>query len=211
MVRGTHNLFGDEADALVAVERQLEFLAHYEKFQRFIPSSLVEASLLDGQTGDNRVFRFKDLGDRELMLLPEVTGVARQWFREHGKALPKPVKLYYTARCYRYDRPQRGRYREFTQFGIEMMPSNGAGPAEILPRWLDYLGLFYEFRDGVDRGQAYYSRSGFEIWAAGMQIAGGGPYGEGAGFAIGIERLMIALEEQKVSGSVAQSGRAAGS
>jgi histidyl-tRNA synthetase len=205
MVRGTHNLFGDEADALVLMIRQLEEQAQIEKFQRFIPSSLVEADLLNEQTGDNRVFRFKDLGDRELMLLPEVTMVARRWFNEHAKALPKPVKLYYSTRCYRYDRPQRGRYREFTQFGIEVLPSNGAGPAEILPRWLNYLGLKYEFREGVDRGQGYYTRAGFEVWAEGMQIAGGGPYGEGSGFAIGVERLMIALQEQKIGG-VAQVG-----
>lgn len=120
---------------------------------------MVEAELLNDQTGDNRVFRFKDLGDRELMLLPEVTMVARRWFHEHAKALPKPVKLYYSARCYRYDRPQRGRYREFTQFGIEMLPSNGAAPTDIIQQWLNDLGLEYEFRDGVDRGQGYYTRA----------------------------------------------------
>jgi histidyl-tRNA synthetase len=196
-VRGTHNLYGDEADALVQMQRQLEEYAQVDGFRRFIPSALVEAELLKDQIGDNRVFQFKDLGDRDLMLLPEVTAVARRWFNGNAKAMPKPVKLFYCTRCYRYDRPQRGRYREFTQFGIEIMPSSGALPPDILSRWLVDLGLDYEFRQNVDRGQAYYTRAGFEVWAQGMQIAGGGPYGEGAGFAIGVERLMLALEEQK--------------
>jgi histidyl-tRNA synthetase len=197
MIRGTRNLFGEEADALVQMQRQLEEYARLDGFQRFIPSALVEAELLKGQIGDNRVFQFKDLGGRDVMLLPEVTAVARRWFNEHAQAMPKPVKLYYCTRCYRYDRPQRGRYREFTQFGIEMLPSNNAVPPQLLGDWLGKLGLTHNFCESVDRGQAYYTREGFEVWANRMQIAGGGPYGEGAGFAIGVERLMLALAEQK--------------
>lgn len=190
MVRGTRNLLGAEADALAAAIAKLEAWAQRNGFQRFIPSALVEAELFTGQVGDNRTFNFTDLGGRSLMLLPEVTGVVRREYRETwSRALPKPVSLYYTARCYRYDRPQRGRYREFTQFGIEQLPAR-----------LDMLELLrdclrgrreIEFRAGVKRGLAYYNADGFEAWAGGLQIAGGGAYAEGAGFAIGVERLLL--------------------
>src|SRR5690349_3453263 len=108
MIRGTRNLLGAEADQFVSMVANLEDWAKSNDFQRFIPSALVEQSLLKDQMGDNRTFVFQDLGGRNLMLLPEVTAVARREFNEvWAKTQPKPVKLFYTARCYRYDRPQR--------------------------------------------------------------------------------------------------------
>ena len=197
-VRGTRNLLGKDADDLADLCLILEEWASGLGLKRFIPSSLVEKSLLENQMGDNRVFSFKDLGDRDLMLLPEVTAVARQEYREVWR---QPTNLFYTARCYRYDRPQRGRYREFTQFGIESMPCS-FDVEEMLSDCLTAEKLYsvtrplhFEWRKGVKRGLGYYTGDGFEVWANGLQIAGGGPYAEGAGFALGVERLLLVLKE----------------
>jgi histidyl-tRNA synthetase len=105
------------------------------------------------------------------------------------------------ARCYRYERPQRGRYREFTQVGVELL--GGQAPVDrrevehLLRRILNEVGVDYQFDDRVARRLGYYVEEGFEALAPNLgaqrQIAGGGRYAEGVGWAIGLDRLLLAL------------------
>ena len=70
------------------------------------------------------MFCFKDLGGRELALRPEVTASAARAIIEHGllnKTLP--IKICYISNCFRNERPQTGRYKEFYQFGVELFGS----------------------------------------------------------------------------------------
>jgi histidyl-tRNA synthetase len=70
------------------------------------------------------LYNFKDKGEREMALRPELTApVLRMYYESHFND-PKPIKWYYFGNCFRYDRPQAGRYREFWQFGCEQI---GAG------------------------------------------------------------------------------------
>lgn len=72
----------------------------------------------------DELYDFVDKGERRMTLRPELTAPAmRMYFNEHAFD-PKPVKWSYFGACYRYDRPQSGRYREFWQFGCEQI---GAG------------------------------------------------------------------------------------
>lgn len=58
---------------------------------------------------------------RTLALRPEMTASVARAYIQHGmKTWPQPVKLYYEGPCFRYDRPQAGRYRMFRQFGVEI-------------------------------------------------------------------------------------------
>lgn len=86
-----------------------------------------ELQLFTAKSGPGIVeelYDFKDKGDRHLTLRPELTAPAmRLYFHEHFND-PKPIKWFYHGPCYRYDRPQAGRYREFWQFGCEQV---GAG------------------------------------------------------------------------------------
>ncbi|MCM1438696.1 MAG: histidine--tRNA ligase [Roseburia sp.] len=80
-----------------------------------------------GETTDvvtKEMYTFEDKGGRSITLKPEGTaGVARS-FIENGLANSAlPLKAYYITPCYRYERPQKGRLREFHQFGIEMFGS----------------------------------------------------------------------------------------
>lgn len=80
-----------------------------------------------GETTDvvtKEMYTFEDKGGRSITLKPEGTaGVARS-FIENGLAnSPLPLKAFYIAPCYRYERPQAGRLREFHQFGIEVFGS----------------------------------------------------------------------------------------
>ncbi len=86
-----------------------------------------ELGLFTAKSGEgivSELYNFKDKGDRDMCLRPELTAPAmRMYYQEHFND-PKPIKWFYHGACYRYDRPQAGRYREFWQFGCEQI---GAG------------------------------------------------------------------------------------
>ncbi len=98
----------------------------------FIRTPIFEASELFhrtvGETSDivrKETYDFKDKGDRNLTLRPEGTaGVVRSYLENKLYAQPDIKKYYYNGTMYRYERPQTGRLREFTQFGVEVLGSN---------------------------------------------------------------------------------------
>lgn len=69
----------------------------------------------------NEIYTFIDKGGRELALRPELTAPVIRCYVERLQMEPKPLKLFYFGNCYRYDRPQKGRYREFQQAGCELI------------------------------------------------------------------------------------------
>lgn len=71
---------------------------------------------------DKEMYSFSTKGGEKVSLRPEFTaGIARAYIQHGMNTFPKPVKLYYLGPCYRYDRPQEGRFREFFQFGCEAL------------------------------------------------------------------------------------------
>jgi len=154
-----------------------------------------------------QMWAFPDKKGRPCCLIPEVTAL----FQERCQELLERRKermLFYVARCYRYERPQAGRYREFVQLGFEYLCPNPQRALlrsrEIGAGFLDSLGLGYAFDIAAKRGLSYYlNGEGFEIrcpeLGAQQQVAGGGAYREGAGFGIGAERLLLAMGMQGLS------------
>ena len=149
------------------------------------------------------MYVFEDKKRRPICLVPEITGLVQEAWRDGwSQTEPKPMRVFYVARCYRYERPQRGRYREFTQVGVELLggraPDDRREVEDLLRKILDGLEVDYELDSAVERGLAYYTEDGFEArcekLGAQKQIAGGGRYAEGIGWAIGLDRLLIALE-----------------
>src|SRR5437867_9227047 len=111
-----------------------------------------QASLFTWGVGDvtdivqKEMYIFKDRGDQELALRPEGTAPVCRAYLEHGmRNLPQPVRLWYWAPAFRYDRPQAGRYRQHHQFGAEAIgDADAAVDAEIIEllwRLYDELGL----------------------------------------------------------------------
>jgi len=111
---------------------------HTELFQRGV-----------GETTDvvtKEMYTFEDKGGRSITLKPEGTAGAARMFIENGLAnSPLPLKAFYITPCYRYERPQAGRLREFHQFGIEVFGSAEADTdAEVIfaaSSFLDKLGI----------------------------------------------------------------------
>ena len=152
----------------------------------------------------NQMWAFNDKGDRPVCLIPEVTGLVQELWRNEWSKKMRTKRIFYVSRCYRYERPQAGRYREFTQFGVEVLGDASGASSEaqsLLRACLDSLGVEYAFSDAVKRGLTYYVEEGFEAecvkLGAQKQIAGGGKYAEGVGWAIGVDRLLLAISDKK--------------
>ena len=102
-----------------------------------------------GETTDivgKQMYSFLDKGGRSLTLRPESTAAVCSAYVEHGmQSLPQPVRLFYLGPHFRYERPQKGRYRQFHQIGAELVGGRGAeSDVEILlllVRFLRELGF----------------------------------------------------------------------
>ena len=210
VLRGTRVIMGDEAARFTAAIKTLRDCVAAADYQEIILPSVWGQETFEKKAAGSPVleqmWRFKDKGERDICLIPEVTGVIQELYREQWeKSLPKPIRLFYVQRCYRYERPQLGRYREFTQFGVEMLgkPDNDEVKG-LLKKCLDAFALNYRFIPSVKRGLTYYIEDGFEVecdvLGAQKQVAGGGAYAEGTGWAIGVERLLLALQQGNQTG-----------
>lgn len=81
----------------------------------------------------NEIYAFKDKGDRDICLRPELTAPVLRFYVNELAMEPKPLKLCYYGPCFRYEEPQEGRYREFWQFGLELIgPEGPAADAEVI-------------------------------------------------------------------------------
>lgn len=198
--RGTRIIFGDEAWFRRNILDKLIEIANSYGFKEIILPSLELSEIYVDKAGVeilNQMYTFKDKGDRDLCLRPEGTATVQLIANKYWKT-QKDIKLWYFERCWRYERPQAGRYREFFQFGIEWInPSKDAKPIliEIAKKMIETKTANYTVTESVKRGLSYYVEDGFEIsvdqLGAQKQVCGGGAYKEGIGFAIGFDRLML--------------------
>lgn len=86
-----------------------------------------------GQSVIEEMYVFRDKGDREMALRPEITASVIRFFVNELSTLPKPLKLFYVGNCFRYENPQSGRYREFFQLGAELIGAeNPETDAEVI-------------------------------------------------------------------------------
>lgn len=91
---------------------------------------------------EKEMYLFEDRGGERLALRPETTASVCRAYLEHGMAnRPQPVRLYYFAQKFRYDRPQAGRFRQHTEFGVEVI---GDGDAAVDAEVIDLLSMFYQ-------------------------------------------------------------------
>jgi histidyl-tRNA synthetase len=109
-------------------------------------AELIERVGEDTDAVAKELYRFEDRGGRKLALRPEATaGVVRAYFEGHLNQEPQPVRLFLIGPMFRYNRPQKGRYRQFFQFDVEAIgaesPALDAEVIEVAMTWLRELGL----------------------------------------------------------------------
>ncbi len=122
--KGTYDLFGEAAKLHQAVYLVLKKNAEavgcaYLETPVFEDSKLFHRANETADMVKKETYDFKDKGDRAITLRPEMTAPAARAYIENKLYATKQTKYYYFGKAYRYERPQKGRFREFFQFGVE--------------------------------------------------------------------------------------------
>jgi histidyl-tRNA synthetase len=123
------DLLAEEAATLNFIISKAKETAQLYGYKEVITPIVEPYELLSAKTGEEirqRMFIFKDLGDRTVALRPEFTASIARLATTTLKSAPKPLRLFSVGSVYRYDEPQRGRYREFWQSNFELIGSNNA-------------------------------------------------------------------------------------
>lgn len=125
--KGTRDVFGDEMKMWQYIEGKIrDICASYQVNE--IRTPVFEATnLFERGVGDEtdivnkEMYTFLDKGGRSITLRPELTaGVVRAYIENGMSSMASPLKLWYIGNLYRYEKMQKGRYREFSQFGLEI-------------------------------------------------------------------------------------------
>lgn len=124
--RGTADILPEDQIYWSYIQEKAVATAKLYGFSRIDTPAFEDAGLFARSVGEGtdivnkEMYIFKDRSDNELALRPEGTAPVCRAYIEHGMDnLPQPVKLYYFADIFRYERPQAGRYRQHHQFGCE--------------------------------------------------------------------------------------------
>ncbi len=130
-IRGTRDILGDELRQMrfvAATALRIVKLYGFQEIETPVIEPLAVFARTLGDTSDivsKQMYAFQDRGGDDVVLRPEGTaGVARA-FINNGLAQNIPLKLFYSGPMFRYERPQKGRYRQFSQFGVELIGVDG--------------------------------------------------------------------------------------
>lgn len=196
--RGTRILLGNEKRSLI--NKMIEILIN-EGFEEIAIPIIQYEEIFNGKVGGenlNMMFKLEDQANRKLVLAPEYTAVVQQLSKETFK-YQKDIKLFYIQECFRGERPSLGRYRQFTQFGIEILNPKIIDLDYVINLSESLIKLVtqnYIVNQDVTRGLDYYvDQKGFEIVCEKLetakQICGGGSYEGGIGCALGLDRILL--------------------
>lgn len=123
-----HDILPEDQLYFKKLNKTIESVANYYNFQRIDVPILEMADLFSKGTGagtdivEKEMYMFRTKGQDLVALRPEFTPSIARSYIEHGMHnLPQPVKLWTSGPCFRHEKPQAGRYRQFTQFSFEVL------------------------------------------------------------------------------------------
>ena len=129
--KGTNDILPNEIYVWEAIETAAKEFCRRYGFKQIRTPEFESTALFKRGIGDTtdivqkEMYTFLHRGKESLTLKPEGTASVVRAYIEHGMASePQPVKLFYLARCFRCENPQKGRYRQFHQFGVEAIGSD---------------------------------------------------------------------------------------
>ena len=127
-IKGTFDFYGKEVEKYRYIEKVAGDLAQKFGFEEMITPMFEATEVFVRTAGDSsdivnkEMYTFKDRGDKSLTLRPEATaGISRSFVENKLYVEPGLKKYYYFAQAFRCERPQAGRFRQFTQFGVEAL------------------------------------------------------------------------------------------
>ena len=145
--KGTKDIMMDQVYKWHYVEKKWKEICARYGFKEIRTPIFEHTELFQRGVGDTtdivqkEMYTFEDHGGRSITLKPEGTSPAVRAFIEHKQyAEVQPIKLYYDIPCFRYEKPQSGRVRQFHQFGVETFgTTNMVADAEIIAIGYDFL------------------------------------------------------------------------
>ncbi|NLD56633.1 MAG: histidine--tRNA ligase [Methanomicrobiales archaeon] len=153
--RGTRDFLPDEMEARRAVEWRLREVARRWGYREICTPEFEDLELFTMRSGEGiieEMYVFEDKGGRKLALRPEITAAVIRMYINEAKVAPKPLRWCYFADCFRYERPQKGRYRQFWQFGVELIGADTAAAdaetIQLAADMLDATGVVYDLKVG---------------------------------------------------------------
>jgi histidyl-tRNA synthetase len=150
--KGMHDILGENWKYFNRIFEVVKFFANFYNFERIETPVLEEEELFTRGIGlatdivQKEMFTLKTKGGDRLALRPEGTAPVVRAYIQHGmQTLPQPVKIWYFSQFFRYEHPQAGRFRQFWQFGFEVLgeqnPALDAQVILILYKILKELGF----------------------------------------------------------------------
>ncbi len=153
--RGTRDFLPAEMEKRRLIEGKIRAIAASWSYEEIRTPTFELAELFTLKSGEGilkEMYEFKDKGGRHLALRPELTAPVIRMYVNELKMAPKPTKVYYFGNCFRYEEPQKARYREFWQFGTEIIGSDRPeAQAEVIALAyyiMDSLGVTTELHVG---------------------------------------------------------------
>lgn len=123
-------------EARRAVEGDMRTKARQYGYREVCTPEFEELELFTLRSGEgivNEMYAFQDKGGRWVSLRPEMTAAVLRLYVNEARVWPKPIRWFYFGDCFRYERPQKGRYRQFWQFGAELIGADtAAADAEVI-------------------------------------------------------------------------------
>ena len=122
--RGTRDFAPVDTAKHRFVEQALRRTAESFGFREILTPTFEMVELFKAKSGPaivDEMFTFTDKGGRELALRPEFTASVIRFYLSDLRSEPKPLKIFTAGNCFRYEEPQRGRYREFFQWNCEII------------------------------------------------------------------------------------------
>lgn len=153
--RGTRDFLPDEMEKRREIEKVMRRIAESYGYREVLTPTFEHLELFTIKSGEGiieEIYAFKDKSGRDLALRPELTAPVMRLYVNECTGMPKPLRFYYFANCFRYERPQRGRYREFWQFGVELIGSDSyladVEVIELAYRIMDELKIDFDLHIG---------------------------------------------------------------
>ena len=126
--RGTRDFGPAEMARRTALERLCDEQALRHGFLRVTTPTFESLELFTAKSGDavvDELYAFEDKGGRPLTLRPELTAPVMRMVANEMRSVPKPMRLAYFGSCFRYEEFKTARYREFWQYGCEIVGASG--------------------------------------------------------------------------------------
>lgn len=180
-VRGTRDFYPEQYARLrhlFEVWRRTALSYGFEEFEGPVLETLELYTIKSGDEIVRQLYEFTDKGGRRLALRPELTPTVARMVAAVQNQIPKPIKWFSIPRCMRYEKPQKGRLREFFQLNVDVIGEGsevadlevmsvavdclrnlglGAGDFEVRINNRDFVSaLFRDCAVGQDREQALF-------------------------------------------------------